>query len=234
MQDSWKRVCRKAHLYLKISHDKTPSALPRRYSICGKRSETEYTQKFKHLNLNRKEIQEIHHNTLRNFLLRGFNKHLSWFRCGAKGKHLNLEAMLNPTLNPLTTNALQDFQQPCPRFRSQAGVECHRLQMCPGGASGWGIHQTRSRTTQASEPELNPRNSLQHIETLSIVRLHQASPLVQMQWKRGASEPYHKTESGSQPTHSKRVARISATTPVVQIPTGFGTPQNTNTPRGHF
>ncbi len=38
MQGSWKRVCRKAHLYLKISHDKTPSALPRRHSICGKRS----------------------------------------------------------------------------------------------------------------------------------------------------------------------------------------------------
>ena len=40
-----KQVCRKAHLYLKISHDKTPSALPRRYSICGKRSEAEYTKK---------------------------------------------------------------------------------------------------------------------------------------------------------------------------------------------
>ena len=114
--------------------------------------------------LNRKEIQEIHRNTLRNFLLRGFNKHLSWFRCGAKGKHLNLEAMLNPTLNQLTTNALQDFQQPCPRFRSQAGMECHRPQMCPRDASGWGIHQTRSRTAQASEPEQKPRNSPQFIE----------------------------------------------------------------------
>ena len=45
VQDSWKRVCRKVHLYLKISHDKTPSALPRRYSICSKRSEAEYTKK---------------------------------------------------------------------------------------------------------------------------------------------------------------------------------------------
>ncbi len=45
VQDSWKRVCRKAHLYLKISHDKTPSALPRRHSICGKQSEAEYTKK---------------------------------------------------------------------------------------------------------------------------------------------------------------------------------------------
>ena len=34
-----------AHLYLKTPHDKTPSALPRRYSICGKRSKAEYTKK---------------------------------------------------------------------------------------------------------------------------------------------------------------------------------------------
>ena len=82
----------------------------------------------------------------------------------------------------------------------------------------------------ASEPEQNPRNSLQHIETLSIVRLHQASPLVQMQWKRGASEPCRKAESGSQTTHSKRIARLSATAPVVQIPGGSGMPRNANVP----
>ena len=167
-----------AHLYLKISHDKTPSALPRRHSICGKQSAAEYTQKFRHLN--RSKTRKIHCNTLRNFLLRGLNKHLSWFRCGAKGKHLNLEAMLNSTLNQLTTNALQDFQQPCPRFRSQAGMECHRPQMCPRDASGWGIHQTRSRTAHASEPEQKPRNPPQHIEKLYIAGFQQESPLVQM------------------------------------------------------
>ena len=51
-----------------------------------------------------------HHNTLKSFLLHGLGKYIPWFRCGAKGKHLNLEAMLNPTLNRLTTNALQDFR----------------------------------------------------------------------------------------------------------------------------
>ena len=80
----------------------------------------------------------------------------------------------------------------------------------------------------ASEPELNPRNSPQLIEKLSIVRLHQASPLVQMQWKRRASEPCHKAESGSQSTRNKRVARISATTPVVQILGAAGMPRKAN------
>ncbi len=96
------------------------------------------------------------------------------------------------------------------------------MQIHPGSASGRGIHQTRNRTAHASEPELNPRNSLQHIEKLSIAKFQQESPLVQMQQKRRASEPCRKAESGSQLTHNKRVARISATTPVVQIPDGFG------------
>ena len=88
--------------------------------------------------------------------------------------------------------------------------------------------------TKASEPEQNPKNSLQFTETLPIARLQQASPLVQMQWKRGASEPCRKAEFGSQTTHSKRIARLSATTPMVQIPTGFGTPQNANAYWKHF
>ena len=134
-----------------------------------------------HRHLNRNKNQEIHRNTLKNFILRSFNKNLPWFRCGDKGEHLNLEAMLNPTLNQLTTNALQDFQQPCPRFRSQAGMECHRPQMYPRGASGWGIHQTRSRVARASEPERNTRNPPQHIEKLYIAGFQQESPLVQMQ-----------------------------------------------------
>ena len=63
------------------------TALPRRYSICGKHSDAEYTRTFRHLN--RDKIQETHCNSLRNFILRGFSKHLSWFRCSGKGKHLN-------------------------------------------------------------------------------------------------------------------------------------------------
>ena len=102
--------------------------------------------------LNRKEIQEIHCNTLENFLLHGFNKHLHRFRCSGKVEHLNLAARQNLAVNPLTTNALQNFQQLCPRFRSQTGLEGNRLQMCPGGASGWGTPERANRTAQASEP----------------------------------------------------------------------------------
>ena len=125
---------------------------------------------------------------------------------------------------------LRGFIKHLPWFRSQPGLECRGMQMYPGGTSGRGIHQTRSRTAQASEPEQNPKDSLQRIEKLSITRFQQASSLVQMQWKRGASEPCYKAESGTQSTHNKRVARFSTTAPVVQIPTGFGTPQNANTP----
>ena len=117
-----------------------------------------------HMHLNRSKTRKIHCNTLRNFPLQSFSKHLPWFRCSRKWEHLNLTTRRNPAANPLTTNALQDFQQLCPWFRSQTSLECHRLQMCPGGASGWGIHQTRSRTAQASEPEQKPRNSPQFIE----------------------------------------------------------------------
>ena len=191
----------------------------------------EATEQPRHLNRNKS--REIHYNSLKHFLLRGFSKHLPWFRCSGKGEHLNLATRQNPAVNPLTANVLQDFLQLRP-FRSLAGLECRGMQMCPGGVSGRGIHQTRSRTAHASEPEQNSKNSPQLIEKLSIARVKQASLLVQMQWKRGASEPCIKAESGSQSTHNKRVARFSATAPVVQIPTGFGTPQNANTPMGHF
>ena len=151
-----------------------------------------------------------------------------------KGEHLNLATRQNPAANSLTTNTLQDFQRLYPWFRSLAGLEHRRMQMCLGGTSSRGIHQTRSRTAQASEPLQNIKNQLQHIERLSITKFHQASPLVQMQWKREASEPCHKTEPGNQLTHNKRIARLSATVPVVQIPGGFGTLQNANTPWRHL
>ena len=187
-----------------------------------------------HMHLNPNKTQEIHYNSLKHFPLQSFIKHLLWFRCSGKGEHLNHAERQNPAAKPLATNALQDFQRLHPWFRSQPVLEHRGMQICPGGVSGMGIHQTRCRTAHASEPEQNSKNPLQHIETLSIARLHQTSLLVQMQWKRVASEPCHTTESGSQSTHNKRIARISATTPEVQIPTGFGTPQNANTPQGHF
>ena len=187
-----------------------------------------------HRHLNRDRTRKIHYNTLINFSLHGFNKHLHRFRCSGKGEHLNLEAKQNPAANSLTTNALQDFRKLRPWFRSLAGLECRGMQICPGGVSGRGIHQTRSRTAHASEPEQNPKDSLQCIEKLFVARVKQASPLVQMQWKRVASEPCHKAESGSQPTHNKRVARSSTTTPVVQIPNGVGRQQIANVPQKHF
>ncbi len=169
--------------------------------------------------LNRKETQETHCNSLNNFLLQGFDKHIHWFRCSGKGEHLNLETMLNPTLNQLTTNALQDFQQPCPRFRSQAGMECHRPQMCPRDASGRGIHQTRSRVARASEPERNTRNPPQHIEKLYIAGFQQESPLVQMRRKREASEPYiiaEKAECGKQRAVKYRIYEEAGTSPSIR------------------
>ena len=152
--------------------------------------------------LDRDRTRKIHCNSLRNFPLHGFNKHLHRFRCSDKRKHLNLATRQNPAVNPLTANALQDFQQLIPWFRSQPGLEYRGMQTCPGGTSGRCIHQTRNRTAQASEPERNSKKTLQHIEKLSVARFQQASPPVQMQWKRRASEPYHKAESGSQPTYN--------------------------------
>ena len=187
-----------------------------------------------HMHLNPNKTQKISRNTLRDFLLQSFSKKLPWFRCSGKGEHLNRAERQNPAANPLATNALQDLQQLHPWFRSLAGLEHHRLQIHSGGTLERGIHQTRNRVANASEPEQSPRNSLQFIETLPIARIHQASPLVQMQWKREASEPCHKTEPGNQLTHNKRIARLSATTPMVQIPDGFGTPQIANTLWRHF
>ena len=157
----------------------TGSAMPRRYSICGKQSDAEYTRTFRHLN--RDKTQEIHYNTLRDFSLYGFSRHLHWFRCSSKGKHLNPAQTHNSEANQLTANALQDFQQLCPWYRSQARLECRGMQTCPGGASGRGTPERANRTAQASEPRQNTKDSLQHIERLSIAKFQQESPLVQMQ-----------------------------------------------------
>ena len=72
--------------------------------------------------LNRKETQTNRRNTLRGLSLYRFSKHLLWFRCSGKGKHLNPAARQNPTAKTLTTNTLQDFRRLYPRFRSMAGL----------------------------------------------------------------------------------------------------------------
>ena len=110
--------CRKATVYLQIGYGQaTGTALPRRNSICGKQSDAEYTRKFRHLNRNK--TRKIYRNSLRNFPLYGFSKHLHRFRCSGEGEHLNPAERQNPATNPLTTNALQDFRRLCPWFRSQ-------------------------------------------------------------------------------------------------------------------
>ena len=186
------------------------------------------------MHLNRSKTRKIRYNTLRNFPLQGFNKHIHRFGCSGKWEHLNRAERQNPAANPLTTNVLHEFQKLHPWFRSLAGQECRGMQMCPEDASGRGIHQTRNRTAHASEPRQNLKNPLQLIEKLFIAKFKQESHLVQMQRKMGASEPCCKAESNSQPTHSKRVVRPSAITPVVQIPSGSGMPRNANVPWRHF
>ena len=210
----------------------TWSALPRRNSICGKQSAAEYTQRFKHLNRDR--IRKIHCNSLRNFPLQGFNKHPRRFRCSGKGEYLNLAARQDQAAKPLTTNVLQDFQQLYPWFRSQTGLEHHRMQIRHGGTSERGIPERCNRTAQASEPENNLNKPPQFIEKLFIARIQQASPPVQMQRKSGVSEPCSKAESGSQTAHNKYIAEFSATVSEVQIPAGFGMSQIAYMPRRHF
>ncbi len=58
------------------------------------------------MHLNRDKTQEIHRNSLRNFPLQGFNKHIHRFRCSGKGEHLNRAERQNPAAKPLATNAL--------------------------------------------------------------------------------------------------------------------------------
>ena len=169
------------------------------------------------MHLNRNKTPKIRCNALRNFSLHGLSKHILWFRCSGKGEHLNLATRQNPAVNPLTANALQDLQQLRPWFRSLAGLECRGMQMCPGGVSGRGIHQTRSRTAHASEPEQNPKNSLQLIEKLSIARFQQASPLVQMQRERDASEPEQNSKDSLQRIEKLSVARFKQAQPLVQM-----------------
>ena len=102
--------------------------------------------------LNRNQTQTNRCNTLRDFPLHGFSKHLHWFRFSGKGKHLNPAARQNTAANPLTTSTLQDFRKLHPRFRSQAGLECRGIQMHPGGTSE--RLSTKSTTESAASIKL--------------------------------------------------------------------------------
>ena len=134
-----------------------------------------------HMYLNRDKTQKIHRNTLRNFPLHGFNKHIPWFRCSGKRKHLNLASRQNQAAKPLTTSTLQDIQQLHSWFRSQPGLEHHRTQIRPRDTSERGIPEMDIRITTASEPEQNSKNPPQLIDKLSITRIKQVHFLVQMQ-----------------------------------------------------
>ena len=87
------------------------------------------TEQPKHLNLNK--TRENHCNTLKNFPLHGSIKNLYRFRCGGKGKHLNLASRHNSAANSLTTNELQGFRQLCPWFRSQQGWNTAACKCAP-------------------------------------------------------------------------------------------------------
>ena len=169
------------------------------------------------MHLNPNKTQKISRNTLRDFLLQSFSKKLPWFRCSGKGEHLNHAERQNPAAKPLTTNALQDFKQQYPRFRSHTGLECHRMQIRPGGTSDRGFHQTRNRVANASEPERNSKNPLQFIERLPIAKFHQASSLVQMQRKKGASEPERNSKKPLQHIEKLSIAKFHQASPLVQM-----------------
>ena len=134
--------------------------------------------------LNRNKTQEIHYNSLKHFLLRGFIKHPPWFRCSGKWEHLNLAKRQNQAAKPLTTSTLQDIRQLHSWFRSQPGLEHHRTQIRPRDTSERGIPEMDIRITTASEPEQNSKNPPQLIDKLPITRIKQVHFLVQMQRKK--------------------------------------------------
>ena len=128
--------CRKATVYLQIGCGQaTETALPRRYSICGKLSAAEYTKEPEQCKL----VCNCN----------GFSQ-----MCGPQG------TLISPNRNG------------------------HATECCSAEAQQYMRQAKRSRIyveIQASEPERNSNKPPQHIEKLSITRIQQASPLVQMQ-----------------------------------------------------
>ena len=86
------------------------------------------------------------------YALEALLKGVSTKRAAEWPLHLNHATRQNPAAKPLTTNALQDFQQLYPWFRSQLGLEHRRMQIRHGGTSERGIPERSNRTAQASEP----------------------------------------------------------------------------------
>ena len=132
-----------------------------------------------HLNLN--ENREYRCNSLNNFHLHRFTKNSSAFRCSKRQEHLNSAKMQIQALNPLISNALQDFQRQYLRFRCSMEMKHPRVQTCLAGISGKGFTEWQRKPPHASEPEPKPRIPPQPIEILSLVEIHQEFLCVQMQ-----------------------------------------------------
>ena len=187
-----------------------------------------------HRHLNRKETQTNRRNILRNFPLHGFNKHIPWFRCSGKGEYLNPAQTHNSEANQLTANALQDFQQLCPWFRSQTGLEYRGMQIRLGGTSGRGIHQTRNRTAQASEPKPNSKT---HCNTLRDFSLHRFRKHIS--WFRCGGKVEHLNPAARQnpaakPLTTNALQDFQQLHPRFRSQAGAGMPQIANVPRRCF
>ncbi len=73
------------------------------------------------MHLNPNQNCEYRCNSLNNFHLHRFTKNSSAFRCSKRREHLNSAKMQIQALNPLISNALQDFQRQYLRFRCSMG-----------------------------------------------------------------------------------------------------------------
>ena len=133
----------------------------------------------------------------------------------------------------LTASALQEFQRQYPRFRSSVGREGRRVQTRPAGTSGKGSTEQHYKPPQASEPEPKPQKPLQPAEQLSLARIYQVTLRVQMHRETTASELRQNADSSTQHANNKRIARISAAIPTVQMLSGSETPTSANLPRRH-
>ena len=132
--------------------------------------------------------------------------------------------------NTLTTSTLLEIQQQYPRFRCSVEMKHARMQTRPGGTSGRGSTERHHKPPHASEPEPKPQISSQLTEQLSVAEIRQESLRVQMQPKTGASELCENVDSSAQRVHTKRIARISAAIPTVQMLSGNETAQSANLP----
>ena len=151
-----------------------------------------------------------------------------------KQPHLNSAKMRIQVCNILTTNVLQGFLRQCPRFRCSVGVKHPRVQTCPAGTSEKGSIERHCKTPHASEPEQKPQISSQLTEKLLVAEIRQEFLRVQMHRKTTASELCKNADSSTQHANNKRIERISAAIPKVQMLSGSETPTNANPPCRHL